>query len=41
MQWETATLDTLCEFKNGLWKGKVEPFINVGVIRNTNFVVAH
>jgi type I restriction enzyme S subunit len=37
MQWETATLDKLCEFKNGLWKGKVEPFINVGVIRNTNF----
>jgi len=25
------------EFKNGLWKGKKEPFIKVRVLRNTNF----
>lgn len=37
MAWEKASLDQLCEFKNGLWKGKKEPFLNVGVIRNTNF----
>jgi len=37
MEWERAQLDQLCEFKNGLWKGKKEPYIHVGVIRNTNF----
>ena len=37
MGWQTESLDNLCDFKNGLWKGKKEPFINVGVIRNTNF----
>lgn len=37
MGWGKATLDQLCEFKNGLWKGKKDPFIHVGVIRNTNF----
>lgn len=35
--WQTKILDELCDFKNGLWKGKKEPFIHVGVIRNTNF----
>lgn len=25
------------EFKNGLWKGKKEPFVKVKVLRNTNF----
>ena len=30
-------LNELCDFINGLWKGKKPPFINVGVIRNTNF----
>lgn len=37
MKWHSKTLDELCNFKNGLWKGKKEPFIHVGVIRNTNF----
>lgn len=35
--WQTKTLEEACEFSNGLWKGEKEPFINVGVIRNTNF----
>ncbi|WP_296125122.1 restriction endonuclease subunit S [Pseudomonas sp. Ga0074129] len=35
--WKTKTLDEACEFSNGLWKGEKEPFVNVGVIRNTNF----
>ena len=26
------------ETLNGLWKGKKEPFVEVGVIRNTNFI---
>jgi type I restriction enzyme S subunit len=30
-------LDELCDFISGLWTGKNPPFINVGVIRNTNF----
>jgi len=37
MGWNSISLDQICEFKNGLWKGKKEPFIPVGVIRNTNF----
>ena len=37
MEWDSISLDQICEFKNGLWKGKKEPFIPVGVIRNTNF----
>jgi len=40
VKWNAATLDYLCEFKNGLWKGKKEPYIQVGVIRNTNFTAA-
>ena len=34
---KTNTLDEVCQFLNGLWKGETPPFINVGVIRNTNF----
>ena len=35
--WQTKTLDDVCEFNNGLWKGEKPPFVTVGVIRNTNF----
>lgn len=35
--WEYRTLGECCEKINGLWKGKKEPFVNVGVIRNANF----
>ena len=35
--WKVKKLSELCEFGNGLWKGKKPPFQNVGVIRNTNF----
>ena len=35
--WQTETLRMVCQFSNGLWKGKKPPFVNVGVIRNTNF----
>ena len=35
--WTITTLKDLCENINGLWKGKKEPFVNVGVIRNANF----
>lgn len=35
--WQTKTLDEACAFSNGLWKGEKEPFVKVGVIRNTNF----
>ena len=30
-------LNDVCDFINGLWTGKNPPFINVSVIRNTNF----
>ena len=30
-------LRELCTFIGGLWKGAVPPYVNVGVIRNTNF----
>lgn len=36
-RWDVRTLEELCNFKNGLWKGKTGPFIEAGVIRNTNF----
>jgi type I restriction enzyme, S subunit len=36
-RWKTKTLEEACEFSNGLWKGEKPPFVNVGVIRNTNF----
>ena len=35
--WTITTIKELCENINGLWKGKKEPFVNVGVIRNANF----
>lgn len=35
--WQLKSLNEICDFKNGLWKGKKPPFIKVGVIRNTNF----
>ena len=35
--WQTWTLEDVCQFSNGLWKGEKPPFIRVGVIRNTNF----
>jgi type I restriction enzyme S subunit len=34
---KTKTLEEVCAFSNGLWKGETPPFVNVGVIRNTNF----
>lgn len=35
--WQTKTLEDACLFLNGLWKGETPPFVNIGVIRNTNF----
>ena len=35
--WQTKELGDICEFHNGLWKGKKPPFIKISVIRNTNF----
>lgn len=35
--WKTKTLEEACQFSNGLWKGEKQPFVKVGVIRNTNF----
>ena len=35
--WETKTLGDVCDVLNGLWTGKKEPFVNICVIRNTNF----
>ncbi len=35
--WKVKILGEVCEIFNGLWKGKKPPFIEVGVIRNTNF----
>lgn len=35
--WEAKKLEDLCDFGNGLWAGKKPPFVEVGVIRNTNF----
>ena len=35
--WCTTSVKNICDNINGLWKGKKEPFINVGVIRNANF----
>ncbi|MEP6755925.1 MAG: restriction endonuclease subunit S, partial [Chthonomonadales bacterium] len=37
MTFETKALAEVCSFYNGLWKGELPPFVNVGVIRNTNF----
>ncbi|MBR4273164.1 MAG: restriction endonuclease subunit S, partial [Bacteroidales bacterium] len=35
--WIYKKLGEIATTINGLWKGKKEPFVNVGVIRNTNF----
>lgn len=35
--WKYQKLGELTTSINGLWKGKKEPFVNVGVIRNANF----
>ena len=35
--WKAKALEEVCQFSNGLWKGDKPPFVNVGVIRNTNF----
>ena len=35
--WEYKKLGDVCDSLNGLWTGKKEPFVNVAVIRNTNF----
>jgi len=35
--WQIKKLEEVCQFSNGLWKGEKPPFVNVGVIRNTNF----
>ena len=35
--WKSKTLEEVCQFSNGLWKGEKPPFVTVGVIRNTNF----
>ena len=41
MSWKVTTIPVAdsdhFETLNGLWKGKKEPFVEVGVIRNTNF----
>lgn len=35
--WQTKKLHEICDFYSGLWTGKKPPYIEVGVIRNTNF----
>lgn len=35
--WTYKKLGEVCDIINGLWTGKKEPFVNVAVIRNTNF----
>ncbi|MCR4827457.1 MAG: restriction endonuclease subunit S [Bacteroidales bacterium] len=35
--WTYKKLGEVCDVINGLWTGKKEPFVNVAVIRNTNF----
>lgn len=36
-KWKLYKLSELCSSFNGLWKGKKEPFVTVGVLRSTNF----
>lgn len=36
-EWAYYQLGDICDVLNGLWTGKQEPFVNVAVIRNTNF----
>lgn len=35
--WKIKKLGEICDSINGLWKGKKEPFVTVGVLRSTNF----
>ena len=35
--WEMVKLGKIVTTSNGLWKGKKPPYINIAVIRNTNF----
>ncbi|MEI6901431.1 MAG: restriction endonuclease subunit S [Bacteroidota bacterium] len=35
--WDPIPLQDICTFGNGLWTGKKPPYLEVGVIRNTNF----
>ena len=35
--WTYKKLGEVCRVLNGLWIGKKEPFVNIAVIRNTNF----
>ena len=35
--WTYLPLGDICDVINGLWTGKKEPFVNIAVIRNTNF----
>lgn len=35
--WHSKPLGEVTIFLNGLWKGEKPPYVNVGVIRNTNF----
>lgn len=35
--WQIKKLEDICKIFNGLWKGKTPPYVEVGVIRNTNF----
>lgn len=35
---KTKELNEICDFYNGLWTGKKPPYVEVGVIRNTNFM---
>ena len=35
--WCVASIEQLCSIIGGLWTGKKPPYVNVGVIRNTNF----
>ena len=35
--WAVTSISDVCDNINGLWKGKKEPFVHVGVIRNANF----
>lgn len=35
--WQTKKLHEICDFYSGLWTGKKPPYVEVGVIRNTNF----
>lgn len=37
MKLQTKKIGEVCDFYNGLWKGKKPPYTEVGVIRNTNF----